>query len=65
MKNSIYKISLFLFIIMFCTMTLSAQTNPPGFSEGVDDTTVTGPISGLVFLGIIFGAVFGYRKLKE
>lgn len=64
MKKSIYKISLFVFVMLLFTKTLVAQ-DPPGFGEGVDDTTVTGPISGLVFLGIVIGAVFGYRKLKE
>ena len=63
MKNSKFKIFATLIMLMVITAYSYAQT-PPSFGPSVDDTTVNGPISGLVALGIIAGAVLGYKKLK-
>lgn len=64
MKNSIYIICLILFISAFFSSSLVAQELPPSFGGGVNDT-VDGPISGLVFLGVVIGSLIGYKKLKK
>ena len=38
---------------------------PPGFDTGVDDGSTAAPISGLITLGVIIGAIVGYKKLKD
>jgi len=64
MKNIVLKISLVFAVIACTTSEIYAQL-PPGFGDtSVDDTTAPAPISGLVALGVIVGAVIGYKKLR-
>lgn len=60
MKNSKLKIFTTLVMLMIITTYGYGQ---PGFDPSLNDTSVA-PISALVALGIIAGAVLGYKKLK-
>jgi|AntDeeMinimDraft_5_1070356.scaffolds.fasta_scaffold02945_1 hypothetical protein len=41
------------------------QSLPPGFDDNVDDETPAAPISGLVALGLLAGAGYGIKKIKN
>ena len=63
MKNKKVKILVGTLLLMLCSVSSYAQL-PPGF--GGDDNNVddTAPISSLVVLGLIAGAIYGIKKMK-
>ena len=62
MKNKKVEIIIGTFLLMLCSSSLFAQLPDP-FPNGtnVEDQA---PISSLVALGLIAGAVYGIRKMK-
>lgn len=60
LNKIIYFFVIFIFFINYCLAQL-----PPGFDTGVDDGSTAAPISGLITLGVIIGAIVGYKKLKD
>jgi len=65
MKILSSKICLVLVLVIGFTHSIFAQL-PPGFGDTtIDDTSSPAPISGLVTLGVIIGAIIGYKKLKK
>ncbi len=64
MKNISFKFTVLLIFVITFSNTVMAQL-PPGFGDTtIDDTSSPAPISGLVALGVVVGAVIGYKKLK-
>mgnify|MGYP006447335209 FL=1 len=63
MKNRKVKIILGTFLLMFCSVSSYAQF-PPTFPGG-DNVNDQAPISSLIALGLIAGAVYGIRKSRK
>ena len=63
MKNRKVEIIIGTFLLMFCSVRTFAQGFPPDFPGG-DNVNDQAPISSLVALGLIAGAVYGIRKMK-
>ncbi|TKS57571.1 hypothetical protein [Mesohalobacter halotolerans] len=64
MKITNFKASKTILILSFLLVTaISSAQLPPPFDESQDDTSPA-PISSLVALGLIAGAVYGIRKMK-
>ncbi len=65
MKNIKFKFLALLTLVICFSNTVMAQL-PPGFGDTtIDDTSSPAPISSLVVLGVVVGAVIGYRKLSK
>ncbi len=65
MKNIKFKFLALLTLVTCFSNTVMAQL-PPGFGDTtIDDTSSPAPISGLVVLGVVVGAVIGYKKLEK
>ena len=64
MKKRKLEIIIGTLLLMLCSASLTAQNLPPGF--GGDDNNVEdqAPISSLVALGLIAGAVYGIKKMR-
>jgi hypothetical protein len=56
--------SIVLVIAIFLVTAVGYSQGPPDFPAGTDDTNDQAPISSLVVLGLVAGAVFGVKKLK-
>jgi hypothetical protein len=63
MKTGRQKIKKAILVLSLLMITSTGFAQLPGFDDGVDDTTPA-PISSLVALGLIAGAVYGIRKMK-
>ena len=63
MKNKKIEIIIVTFLLILCSSTMFAQL-PPEFNGGNNNVEDTAPISSLVALGLIAGAVYGIRKMK-
>ncbi len=65
MKNKKVEIIIGTFLLMLCSFRVFAQNNtPPAFNDGNTNVEDTAPISTLVALGLIAGAVYGIKKMK-
>ncbi len=65
MKNISFKLIIILIFVITFSNTVMAQL-PPGFGDTtIDDTSSPAPISGLIALGVVVGAVIGYKKLSN
>ena len=53
-----------MFLLMLCSVNTFAQSFPPGFGGGDNNVEDTAPISSLIALGLIAGAVYGIKKMK-
>jgi hypothetical protein len=65
-KRNWFKVAVF--AVVFSAMPLTAlafQGLPPGFDDNVDDETPAAPISGLVALGLVVGAGYGVKKVRD
>ena len=62
MKNT-NKIKQAIIVISFLLITSASFAQLPGFDDSQDD--VPAPISSIVALGLIAGAVYGIRKIKR
>ena len=55
---------LLLMFFLFLGIGATAQITLPGSGNGNTDINDEAPISSLVVVGLIAGAVYGYKKLK-
>ena len=55
---------LLLMFFLFLGIGATAQITLPGSGDGNTDINDEAPISSLVVVGLIAGAVYGYKKLK-
>ena len=64
MKNRKVKIIIGTLLLMLCSFSSYAQL-PPGFGGNDNNVDDTAPISSLITLGLIAGAVYGIKKMKK
>ena len=62
MKNRKVEIIIGTLLLMLCSVSSYAQFPPP--FPGGDNVSDQAPISSLVALGLIAGAIYGYKKIK-
>jgi hypothetical protein len=65
-KRNWFKVAVF--AVVFSAMPLTAlafQDLPPDFPGNVDDQVPSAPISGLVALGLVVGAGYGVKKVRD
>ena len=65
MKNRKVKIIVGTVFLMLCSLSVFAQGPPSFFDNGTPNVNDQAPISSLIALGLIAGAVYGIRKLKK
>ena len=56
--------SLFVFVFLISTLSVTAANPQIIFPDNVDDETPAAPIDGFIGLGIVTGIYFGVRKKK-
>lgn len=64
MKNT-SKIKQAIIVISFLLITSLSFAQLPGFDDSQNDAQPAAPISSIVALGFIAGAVYGMKKIKR
>lgn len=63
MKTGRQKIKKVILVLSLLMITSTGFAQLPGFDDTVDDTTPA-PISSIVVIGLIAGAIYGVRKIR-